>query len=36
MHLTSHTIGLLQNIASRAHEQSRGSKAIAVRMAARV
>jgi len=29
-------VGLLQNIASRSHEQSRGSKAIAVRMAARV
>jgi rod shape determining protein RodA len=29
-------VGLLQNIATRSHEQSRGSKAIAVRMAARV
>ncbi len=27
-------VGLLQNIATRAHQQSRGSKAIAVRMAA--
>jgi rod shape determining protein RodA len=26
-------VGLLQNIATRAHQQSRGSKAIAVRMA---
>jgi rod shape determining protein RodA len=29
-------VGLLQNIATRSHEQSRGSKEIAVRMAARV
>jgi hypothetical protein len=29
-------VGLLQSIATRSHEQSRGSKAIAVRMAALV
>ena len=29
-------VGLLQNIATRSHQQSRGSKAIAVRMASRV